>query len=134
VLLSAVDFLQDVALRRRAVEATGALGDARALDPLLKIATEDEHVLQDAAAEALGRLGRSPAAGEVFKLLERLAKARTPGRSRALTAGCDGSTRRTPGGCSAPRPPPRTTTAHSAGRSPSSSWRTTTTRPPAICC
>jgi ParB family chromosome partitioning protein len=74
VLLSAVDFLPEVPMRRRAVEAMGALGDVRALDPLLKLATEDGHVLQPAAAEALGRLGQSAAADEVFKLLERLSK------------------------------------------------------------
>ena len=74
VLLSAVDFLPDLDLRRRAVRALGELGDARALDPLLKLANEAGHALQAEAAEAIGHLGRSGAAEEIFKLLERFAK------------------------------------------------------------
>src|SRR5262249_35803777 len=74
VLLSAVDFLSDINLRRRAVLALGELGDARALDTLLKIANEDGHVVQEAAAEALGHLGRSPKGEDIYRLLERYAR------------------------------------------------------------
>ena len=74
VLLAAVDFLSDLSLRRRAVVALGELGDERALDLLLKLANEDGHALQEQAAEAIGHLGRSAKAGEIFRLLERHAK------------------------------------------------------------
>jgi ParB family chromosome partitioning protein len=53
------------------------LADERALDVLLKLASEDGHALQEQAAEAIGHLGRSPRADEVFKLLERQAKGNT---------------------------------------------------------
>lgn len=74
VLLSAVDLLEDVPLRKRAVFALGELADAKALDVLLRLASEDLHALQEDAAEALGHLGKSDKAEEIFKLLERMAK------------------------------------------------------------
>jgi ParB family chromosome partitioning protein len=73
VLLAAVDSMPALPLRERAIRALGELGDPRALDTLLRIATEDQHVLQREAAEALGHLGHSPEGAEIFKLLERLA-------------------------------------------------------------
>jgi ParB family chromosome partitioning protein len=85
VLLSAVDFLSDLALRRRAVHALGELADARSLDTLLKLASEDGHALQDEAAEAIGHLGKSPRADDIFKLLARYAKQNTSVAARALT-------------------------------------------------
>lgn len=74
VLLSSIEYLEDVALRQRAVTALGELGDQRAVDTLLKLAGEDGHALQEAAAEAIGHLKRSPQADAIFRLLERLAK------------------------------------------------------------
>jgi ParB family chromosome partitioning protein len=74
VLLAGVDFLSDVFQRQRAVRALGELGDVRALDVLLRLANEDGHALQEEAAEAIGRLGRSAQGEEIFKLLERFAK------------------------------------------------------------
>jgi ParB family chromosome partitioning protein len=74
VLLASVDFLSDVALRQRAVQALGELADARALDTLLRLANEDGHALQEEAAEAIGHLGRSTKVEEIFQLLERFAK------------------------------------------------------------
>ena len=74
VLLASVDFVSDLALRRRAVLALGELADERALETLLKLAGEDGHALQETAAEAIGHLGRSGQADEIFKLLERFAK------------------------------------------------------------
>ncbi|MBN9521224.1 HEAT repeat domain-containing protein [bacterium] len=74
VLLSAIDYLDDVGLRARAVLALGELGDARALDVLLRLAGEDGHALQEPAAEAIGHLRRSPDAEKIGRLLERLAK------------------------------------------------------------
>src|SRR5262249_16319724 len=53
VLLAAVDLQENLEMRQRAVSALGELGDARALDLLLKIANDPEHVLRDEAAEAL---------------------------------------------------------------------------------
>ncbi len=74
VLLASIDFAGDLDLRRRAVLALGELADERALDVLLRLAGEDGHALQYAAAQAIGHLGRSPRAEEIFKLLERFAK------------------------------------------------------------
>lgn len=74
VLLSAVEYLDDVQLRWRAVLALGELGDVRAVDVLLQLAGEDGHALQEPAAEAIGHLRRSPEAEKIGRLLERLAK------------------------------------------------------------
>lgn len=74
VLLAAIDFLNVLEYRRRAVEALGALGDGRALDTLLRLANEPGHALQEEAAEAIGRLGRSARSAEVSTLLERYAR------------------------------------------------------------
>lgn len=74
VLLAAIDFLNDVSLRQRAVAALGELADPRALDTLLKLAGEEGHALQQAAAEAVGHLGQTEKGEEIFKLLERLAR------------------------------------------------------------
>lgn len=74
VLLSAIEYLEDVGLRQRAVLALGELGDPRAVDKLLSLAGEDGHALQEAAAEALGHLKRSPQADNIFRLLELLSK------------------------------------------------------------
>jgi ParB family chromosome partitioning protein len=74
VLLAAVDLQSDLALRQRAVLALGELGDARALDLLLKIVNDPEHLLRDQAAEALGHMGRSGKADEVLQLLQELAR------------------------------------------------------------
>ncbi|QDU21891.1 HEAT repeat domain-containing protein [Urbifossiella limnaea] len=74
ILLSAIEYLDDVGERARAVLALGELGDARALDVLLRLAGEDGHALQEPAAEAIGHLRRSPDAEKIGRLLERLAK------------------------------------------------------------
>ena len=84
VLLASIDFAGDLDLRRRAVLALGELADERALDALLRLAGEDGHALQESAAEAIGHLGRSPRAEEIFKLLERFAKGDTGVAWRAL--------------------------------------------------
>lgn len=74
VLLAAVELLDDLALRRRAVTALGELADERALDLLLRFAAEDAHALQPVAAEAIGHLGRSEKRKEILELLTRFAK------------------------------------------------------------
>ncbi len=84
VLLAAVDLLSELDLRRRAVFALGELGDARALDLLLKLASDHEHALQDVAAEAIGHLGKSPKADDIFKLLKQLAEG--GGRAASIEA------------------------------------------------
>jgi ParB family chromosome partitioning protein len=73
-LLTAVNLQSDLALRQRAVRALGELGDPRALDLLLKIVNDPDHVLRDEAAEALGHMGRSPKAEEILQLLTDLAR------------------------------------------------------------
>ncbi len=74
ILLSGVELMSDIDLRRRAVQALGELADERALDLLVKLADEDSHALQEEAAEAIGRLGKSDKAEEIFKILQRLAR------------------------------------------------------------
>jgi ParB family chromosome partitioning protein len=84
VLLSSIEYLDDVSMRERAVLALGELGDARAVDTLLKLAGEDGHALQEAAAEAIGHLSKSANREAIFRLLERLAKASEGVACRAL--------------------------------------------------
>jgi ParB family chromosome partitioning protein len=73
-LLAAVELMSDVNMRQRAVQALGELADRRSLELLLKLAGEDDHALQQVAAESLGRLGQADKAEEIYKILERLAK------------------------------------------------------------
>ncbi|MBL8798710.1 MAG: HEAT repeat domain-containing protein [Planctomycetia bacterium] len=87
VLLSAIDFLSDLDLRRRAVQALGELADARALDGLLKLAVEDGHALQEDAAEVIGHLGRSPKRDEILQLLERFVRSERGSVSRRAILG-----------------------------------------------
>lgn len=84
ILLAAIDLEPDVSLRGRSVLALGELGDARALDVLLKIVNEPDHVLKADAAEALGHLGRSARSDEVLALLEGLARGNDHLAQRAL--------------------------------------------------
>ncbi len=74
VLLASIDFSTNLDIRRRAVLALGELADDRALDVLLKLASEDGHALQGQALEAIGHLRRSSRAEEIFKLLDRFAR------------------------------------------------------------
>jgi ParB family chromosome partitioning protein len=73
VLLATLDYVDDLGLRERAVAALGRLADERALDTLIRLAGEEDHALQEAAAEAIGHMGKSSKAEEIFQLLERLA-------------------------------------------------------------
>lgn len=84
VLLAAVDLLDDLSLRRRAVLALGESGDARGLDVLLRLAEHDGHALQEPAAEAIGRMGKSKEAARIGRLLARLAHGTAGVASRAL--------------------------------------------------
>lgn len=74
VLLASVEFVSDLDLRRRAVLALGELADERAAQLLIKLASEDGHALGEAAAEAIGHLGRTNHAETVRRLLDRLAR------------------------------------------------------------
>lgn len=71
ILLAAVESLAELKLRQYAVQALGELGDERALDTLLRLAKDDEHALQESAAEAIGHLGPSEQAEAIFELLKR---------------------------------------------------------------
>lgn len=85
VLLGGIEYLENVIYRQRAVLALGEVSDPRAVDVLLKLANENGHALQEAAAEAIGHLRRSPKAEEIGKTLERLAKSPMQGvMQRAL--------------------------------------------------
>jgi ParB family chromosome partitioning protein len=74
VLLSAIDVMQDQSQRERAVLALGELGDRRALDTLLKLASEEANPLQAAASEAIGHLGKSDRVADIYQLLERYSR------------------------------------------------------------
>lgn len=74
VLLTAIDLVPELDQRRRAVRALGRLGDARALDVLLRLAGEEGHALQEEAAEALGNLKATPRGKQIEELLLGLAK------------------------------------------------------------
>ncbi|MEZ6127907.1 MAG: HEAT repeat domain-containing protein [Planctomycetaceae bacterium] len=73
VLLAAVDLMSDLSQRQAAVRALGQLADERALNILLKMASDDEHALQEEAIEAIGHMGRSDQADEIFSLLKAFA-------------------------------------------------------------
>jgi HEAT repeat protein len=86
VLLSGVELLDDIVLRKRAVKALGELADPRALDLLLRLVNEDGHALQEQAAEAIGHMRRPEKAEVIFKRLAALAKGPATGLAvHALT-------------------------------------------------
>ncbi len=74
VLRTSVDVMDDFSLRERAVLAVGHLADPSTVDMLLTIAEDDEHILQRAAAEAIGHMSNSERADEIFAILARLAQ------------------------------------------------------------
>ena len=89
ILLTSIDLLPDLNLRRRAVRALGELGDARALDTLLRLVNEDGHALQDEAAEALGHMGKAAENtpgqfDKIFNILSRLSAGTGTASQRAL--------------------------------------------------
>ena len=74
ILLSAVELLPDLRQRQRAVIALGELSDPRAWDLLLRLVCDDGHALQESAAEAIGHLGTTDRAEEVFDILKPMAQ------------------------------------------------------------
>ena len=74
MLMASVEFVSDLNLCRRAVLALGELADERAAEILIRLASDNEHALHEAATEAIGHLGRSKHAEAVGHLLERLAR------------------------------------------------------------
>lgn len=70
ILLAAMDYQSDDEYRCRAVLALGRSGDERALDKLLKLANDDEHLLYEPAIEALGHLGQGEAGERIFKQIK----------------------------------------------------------------
>ncbi|MFK7769216.1 MAG: HEAT repeat domain-containing protein [Mariniblastus sp.] len=84
VLLAAVDLMEDLRLRRRAVLALGQLGDERAFDRLITLASETGHALQDSAAEALGRIQSSANRDKILQTLLRLVKGGGSAAQRSL--------------------------------------------------
>ena len=87
VLLSGIEYVDDVSLRQRAVVALGELADPRSVDTLLKLASDDGHALQEAAAEAIGHLRKSAKGEEIGKTLERLAKSQNAGVAARAVVG-----------------------------------------------
>jgi len=88
-LLAGVDLLPEMKMRKRAVLALGHLADARALDVLLGLAGEEDHALQEQAAEALGHLREAAPdrADKVFAVLKRLACTSAMGVARQALTG-----------------------------------------------
>jgi ParB family chromosome partitioning protein len=74
VLMTAVDMMENLDDRRRAVRALGELADPTALDILLRLVNEEGHALQEDAAEAIGHLSTTDKAEAIEKLLLRLAR------------------------------------------------------------
>ncbi len=72
VLMTSVEMMEDLRLRRRAVSALGYLADERALDLLLNLVNHDGHALQDSAAEAIGHLGQTSQREKIFGILRSL--------------------------------------------------------------
>ena len=84
ILLTAVELLDDLQLRREAVLALGRLADERCVDLLLKLVTDDGHALQNVAAESIGHLGTSSHQDEILELLQGFVSSDTHLASRAL--------------------------------------------------
>ena len=74
ILMTSVELLENLRLRREAVLALGELADTQALDLLLRLATEEGHALQEVAAEALGHMAESDRADRIFQVLAGYAK------------------------------------------------------------
>lgn len=70
ILLAAIDYQENDTYRQRAVLALGKSGDQRAIDKLLALAKDKEHVLNEVAIEAIGSMGESEQAEAIFKLLK----------------------------------------------------------------
>ncbi len=88
-LLAGVEMMPELSMRKRAVLALGHLADARALDILLRLASEEGHALQEQAAEALGHLREAAPdrADKVFAVLKRLATGAMIGVARPALTG-----------------------------------------------
>ena len=84
ILLAAIELMDDLGLRRRAVLALGRLADERAFDLLIRLAAEDGHALQDSAAEAIGHLKNSEHQTKIVKTLLRLVAGGGSAANRAL--------------------------------------------------
>jgi ParB family chromosome partitioning protein len=69
VLLSSIEYLDNIEYRQRAVLALGESADPQVLECLLKLAKDKEHVLQAAAIEAIGHMGANDSDNKLFKLL-----------------------------------------------------------------
>ena len=74
ILLAAVEMVDDLRLRRRAVAALGELAHERSLDLLLRLVNEPGHALRDEAAKALGHMRETDKGEEIFKLLASLSQ------------------------------------------------------------
>ena len=84
VLLSAVELLSDLSLRHRAVAALGELADSIAVELLLRLASDDEHALQESAAVAIGHMRKTNESQKIFDLLKRLVAQKGSIAARAI--------------------------------------------------
>ena len=72
ILLSAVELMEDLDYRVRAVTALGKLADQKSFDLLFRLANEPDHALQSTAATALGHLRKGDDKGKVFNILKEM--------------------------------------------------------------
>ena len=84
VVMSAVELSTELHDRIRAVDALGMLGDPVALELLMRLASDDLHALQAPAATAIGNLGKTDRAEEIFDLLKRLSSENSSSTNNAI--------------------------------------------------
>lgn len=78
VLHTTLSAMSDWSLRDRAVRALGLLADESSVDLLLAIATDPADYAREAASEAIGHMGKSTRADEVFDRLKELVGGDSP--------------------------------------------------------
>ena len=74
ILLTSVDMMPEIRLRKRAVRALGKLADEKALDTLLRLVSDNENVLQEEAAIAIGHMAYTDKAEAIFEILSKMLK------------------------------------------------------------
>ena len=87
LLLSAVELMEGLDDRVRAVTALGKLADQKSFDLLFRLANEPEHALQTTAATALGHLRKGDDKGKVFEILKSMTKSNSRDKVEAAVRG-----------------------------------------------
>ena len=87
LLLSAVDLMEELDYRIRAVTALGKLADQKSFDLLFRLANESDHALQATAATALGHLRAGDDKGKVFNILKEMTQSESREKVEAAIRG-----------------------------------------------